>query len=202
MTQSPTLPAIVLIEKFIVSHLDNSHLTCSTCHYPSPLGPPTTLQSISFEKTKTDVKTCLNKKPKDRFFLKGQIPTPLSWHSRTSKTLLPFPLHLISSHLYSSHTWGPHSLKTCHSQQWITVCFWQSLCLECPSSARPKFLAIIIKYHCPFRIQSLFSVFPWCFAHHVTLVQTSYKHACIDYLQKPQGEKSASIMPTQWRNFF
>ena len=157
MTPSPTLLAIVLIENFIGSHLDNSHPTCSTCHCPSHLGPPTMLQIISFEKTKTDVKTCLNKKPEDRFFFKGKCqhlyhgiqgpPKPCSLSRFISSQVTCIPV-----------TPEGHTVFK-HSQQWIIVCFCQSLCLECPSSARPKFLAIIIKYHCPFRIQqSLFCV--------------------------------------------
>lgn len=159
MTQSPTLPAIVLIEKFIVSPLDNSRPTCSTCHCPSPLGPPTTLQSISFEKTKMDVKTCLNKKLKDRFFffkdkfqhlhhgIQGP-PKPCSLSRFISSQVTCIPV------TPGGHTIFKHAI---HNDELLYVSgspyVWNALPLPDQISSHHH------QYHCPLRIhQSLFCV--------------------------------------------
>lgn len=118
------------------------------------------------------------------------------------QNLAPFPA---SSHLkspvFQSHLGATQS----SNMPFTTMNYCMFLAVPMfgmPFLCQAKFLAIIINVTVLSEFTSLFSVFPWCFVHHVTLVQTSYKHACIDYLQKPQEEKSASIMPTQCRNFF
>lgn len=118
------------------------------------------------------------------------------------QNLAPFPA---SSHL-KSPVFQSHLGATQSSNMPFTTMNY-CMFLAFPTFGMPflcqtKFLAIIINITVLSEFTSLFSVFPWCSVHHVTLMQTSYKHACIDYLQKPQEEKSASIMPTQCRNFF
>lgn len=119
------------------------------------LGPPTLLQSISFGKRKLDhVKTCLGKSQRTDYFLKDKFQNLYHDIQGLRKSCS------ISSFISSQSTCTPvtprdHTFFN-HATHFNKLLYLSLLVLMFgmpfhTSSARPKFLTIIIKHHCHFR---------------------------------------------------